>query len=166
MFLLREDYSAHGRDWTRPGLRALWFYRLGHWRLSLNSRIARGFLGPICRLLYRFSRNRYGIELPADATIGRRVIFEHQNGIVIHGSAQVGDDSIIRQGVTLGNRYLSRSGEAPVLGKGVNVGAGAKLLGQIYVGDNASIGANAVVLEDVEEGVTVVGIPAQVIRSK
>ncbi|MCB1625177.1 MAG: serine acetyltransferase, partial [Pseudomonadales bacterium] len=91
---------------------------------------------------------------------------EHQGAIVIHGSAVIGDDCVIRQGVTLGNRYNDRPREAPQLGKGVNVGAGAKLLGAITIGDHATIGANAVVLNDVAPGDTVVGIPARPLRKK
>ena len=72
----------------------------------------------------------------------------------------IGDDCVLRQGVTLGNRYLDRPGDAPVLGRRVNVGAGAKLLGPVQIGDDAVIGANAVVLHDVPAGATVVGIPA------
>jgi len=79
------------------------------------------------------------------------------------GNCVIGDDCIIRQGVTLGNRYLDRPFEAPVLGSMVNVGAGAKILGAVKVGDNAVIGANAVVLKDVPAGTTVVGIPARII---
>ena len=86
---------------------------------------------------------------------------EHQGAIVVHGNAQLGDDCIIRQGVTIGNRYMDRPNEAPTLGDRVNVGAGAKLLGKITVGDDAAIGANAVVLHNVEANTAVVGIPAK-----
>lgn len=85
--------------------------------------------------------------------------------IVIHGYCIIGDDCIIRQGVTLGNRYLDRPLEAPKLGTRVNVGAGAKLLGGISLGDGANISANAVVLSDVPAGQTAVGIPAKILKS-
>jgi serine O-acetyltransferase len=114
-------------------------------------------------MLYRFIRNFYGIELPYTVKLGRRVIFEHQSGIVIHGCCFIGDDSIIRQGVTLGNRYLEKPLEAPHLGQRVNVGAGAKILGALNIGDDVSIGANAVVLSDIPNGQTAVGIPAKII---
>ena len=78
----------------------------------------------------------------------------------------IGDDSIIRQGVTLGNRYLARPLEAPQLGDRVNVGAGAKILGGVTIGDDANIGANAVVLSDIPPGKTAVGIPAKIISTK
>jgi serine O-acetyltransferase len=96
--------------------------------------------------------------------VGRRVIIEHQSGIVIHGDAVIGDDCIIRQGVTIGNRRLNRPLDAPRLGNRVSVGAGAKLLGSIHVGDGAQIGANAVVFEDVPAGAAAVGVPARIVQ--
>ncbi|NET53834.1 MAG: serine acetyltransferase, partial [Merismopedia sp. SIO2A8] len=117
------------------------------------------------RALYRKIRNNYGIELPYTVELGRRVIIEHQGAIVIHGNCTIGDDSIIRQGVTLGNRYLDRPFDAPKLGARVNVGAGAKIFGDVAVGDDANVGANAVVLRDIPPGATAVGIPAKIITS-
>jgi serine O-acetyltransferase len=84
---------------------------------------------------------------------------------VIHGGCVIGDDCIIRQGVTLGNRSLDRPFDAPKLGNRVNIGAGAKILGNVQLGDDVNIGANAVVLCDVEAGQTAVGIPAKVLNS-
>ena len=91
------------------------------------------------------------------------MVFEHQHGIVIHGQARIGDDCVIRHQVTLGNRHLGLPGDAPCLGRGVNVGAGAKILGAVAIGDGASIGANAVVLHDVPAGASAVGVPARVL---
>jgi serine O-acetyltransferase len=160
--LLREDFLAHGRDWTRPGFRALAVYRFGVARMSVKPRLVRAPLSVTYRVLFRAVRNVYGIELPHTARIGRRVVFEHQHGIVVHGRTIIGDDCIVRQGVTLGIRSLDRRDEAPVLGRGVNVGAGAKILGRVVIGDGAAIGANAVVLEDVPAGAVAVGVPAVV----
>jgi serine O-acetyltransferase len=161
--LVREDYAAHGRDWTKPGFRAMAVYRFGVWRMGVRTKLLRAPLSMIYRAMFRYVRNRYGIEVPFSATIGRRVIIEHQSGIVVHGDAVIGDDSIIRQGVTLGNKTLDRPFDAPVLGKRVNVGAGAKVLGAVRIGDGASIGANAVVLQDVPAGALAVGIPAKIL---
>nr|WP_320010667.1 hypothetical protein [uncultured Desulfobulbus sp.] len=111
-------------------------------------------------MLFRFVRNVYGIELPYSVKLGRRVIFEHQHGIVVHGATVIGDDCIIRQGVTIGNRALDKPNEAATIGQGVNIGAGAKILGNITIGQGASIGANAVVLRDVPPMATAVGNPA------
>lgn len=92
----------------------------------------------------------------------RRLCSSIRGGIVIHPRSVIGDGCVIRQGVTLGNRVHGVQ-EAPVLGCGVNIGAGAKLLGAIRVGDNAQVGANAVVLCDVPAGATAVGVPAKII---
>jgi serine O-acetyltransferase len=159
--LWREDLAAHRGDWTLPGFRAVAVCRFGQWRMSIRSKLLRAPLSVVYRWLFRRCRNRYGIELPYSVQLGRRVVIEHQGAIVIHGDSVIGDDCVLRQGVTLGNRYRDRPREAPVLGRRVQVGAGAKLLGRIRIGNDAVIGANAVVLNDVADGVTVVGIPAR-----
>ena len=161
---IKEDWIAHGRDWTKPGFRAVAVHRFGVWRMNIKPLILRAPLSILYRALFRKVRNTYGIELPYSTQLGRRVIIEHQSCIVIHGDCVIGDDCIIRQGVTMGNRYLDRPFDAPKLGKRVNVGAGAKLFGNITIGDDASIGANAVVLIDVPPGKTAVGIPAKIIN--
>ena len=90
--------------------------------------------------------------------------FEHQGGIVVHGASTIGDGCILRQNCTLGIRSMSALQEAPTLGRGVNVGAGAVILGQVTIGDGAAIGANAVVLDDVPARALAVGVPAKVVR--
>ncbi|NEO81964.1 serine O-acetyltransferase [Moorena sp. SIO4G3] len=161
---IKEDWKAHGCDWTKPGFRAVAVQRFGVWRMKIQPKLLRAPFSILYRALYRKVRNTYGIELPYTVKLGRRVIIEHQSGIVIHGDCTIGDDSILRQGVTLGNRYLDRPLDAPILGKRVNVGAGAKIFGKVTIGNGANIGANAVVLSDVPAGATVVGIPAKVIK--
>lgn len=163
---IKEDWVAHDKDWTKPGFRAVAVQRFGVWRMKIEPKLFRAFFSILYKALYRKIRNTYGIELPYTVNLGRRVIFEHQGNIVIHGHCSIGDDSIIRQGVTLGNRYIEKPLEAPQLGKKVNVGAGAKILGNIKIEDNAQIGANAVVLCNVPSGASVAGIPAKVIRLK
>ena len=158
--LIKEDWTAHGRDWTRPGFRSMAVYRFGVWRMNVRPKILRAPFSIVYRWMYRRCRNHYGIEVPYSARIGRRVVIEHQSGIVIHGNSEIGDDCIIRQGCTLGNKSLDRPLDAPKLGKRVNVGAGAKILGAVTVGDDAIIGANSVVLKDVPAGFIAVGIPA------
>ncbi|MCU0542291.1 MAG: serine acetyltransferase [Oscillatoriaceae cyanobacterium Prado104] len=163
---IKEDWNAHGRDWTKPGFRAVAVQRFGVWRMQVEPKLLRAPLSILYRALYRKIRNTYGIDLPYTVKLGRRVIVEHQGAIVIHGYSTIGDDCIIRQGVTLGNRYLERPLEAPKLGTRVNVGAGAKILGGVTLGDGANIGANAVVLSDVPAGKTAVGIPAKILQPK
>ncbi len=163
---IKEDWIAHGRDWTRPGFRAVAVHRFGVWRMKIKPLLLRAPFSILYRALFRKVRNTYGIELPYTVQLGRRVIIEHQSAIVIHGDCVIGDDCIIRQGVTMGNRYLDRPFDAPKLGKRVNVGAGAKIFGNVTIGDGANIGANAVVLCDVPAGATAVGIPAKIISPK
>jgi serine O-acetyltransferase len=162
---IKEDWIAHGRDWTKPGFRAVAVQRFGVWRMKVEPKLLRAPLSILYRSLYRKIRNTYGIDLPYSVKLGRRVVIEHQSAIIIHGSCTIGDDCIIRQGVTLGNRYLDKPLESPQLGDRVNVGAGAKILGKVNLGDNVNIGANAVVLSDVPAGKTAVGIPAKILAS-
>jgi serine acetyltransferase len=160
-----EDLRAHDNDYTRPGFRALLVHRFGNYRMHVKRpwRIPLTFL---YRSLFHYVRNHYSVEVPFSAKIGRRVVIEHQGGIVIHGCSVIGDECVIRQGVTMGNRHAGAPFAAPVLGKRVNVGAGAKLLGPVQIGDDAAIGANAVVLRDVPAGATAVGIPARVLPER
>lgn len=161
----REDYNTHGRDSTLPGFRAVAIHRFGVWRLGVRPRLLRAPLTVVYRRMYRRARNRYGIELPHSVVLGRRVRIEHQGGIVIHGSCVIGDDVIIRQGVTIGNRYVDRPDDAPVIGNRVNIGSGATVLGAVTIGDDVSIGANAVVIDDVPPGSTVTG-PRATVRTR
>lgn len=163
---IAEDWAAHGKDWTRPGFRAVAAHRFGNWRMTVSPKLLRAPFSILYRMMFRRARNVYGIELPYSVKLGRRVVFEHQGAVVIHGNVEIGDDSMIRQGVTIGNRNIDRPFDAPKLGKRVNVGAGAKILGAVQLGDDATVGANAVVLKDVEEGSLVVGIPARPVSSK
>jgi serine O-acetyltransferase len=163
---IQEDWIAHGRDWTKPGFRAVAVCRFGVWRMSIQPKLLRAPFSWLYRSLYRKVRNTYGIDLPYTVQLGRRVVVEHQGAIVVHGYSTIGDDSIIRQGVTLGNRYLDRPLDAPKLGARVNVGAGAKILGDVVIGDDANIGANAVVLKDIPAGKTAVGIPAKILGDR
>ena len=159
----REDYIANGRDWTRPGFRAVAVYRFGVWRMRIRSRVLRMPLSFIYNILYRHVRNHYSIELPYTVKVGRRLMIGPQGAIVFHERTVVGDDCIIRQGVTLGASSHRRAQEAPTLGNGVHVGAGAMILGNIKIGDGAMIGANAVVTCDVPPGAKAVAEPAKII---
>ncbi|MDJ0800413.1 MAG: serine O-acetyltransferase [Calothrix sp. MO_167.B12] len=163
---LKEDWIAHGSDWTKPGFRAVAVHRFGVWRTKVKSKFLQIPLKIIYGMLYRKIRNSYGIELFYTTHLGRRVVIQHQGGIVIHAHASIGDDCMIRQGVTLGMRYPERPMDAPKLGRNVEVGSGAAILGNVTIGDNATIGANAVVLQDVPRGATAVGIPAKIISSQ
>lgn len=159
--IIAEDYRNHGRDWTRPGFRTLAAHRFGVWRMRVRPKLLRAPLSIVYRMLFRHCRNVYGIELPYSAQVGRGVVIEHQGGIVVHGASVIGDGCILRQGCTLGLRRLDRLDDAPILGRRVNVGAGAAILGRVTIGDDAAIGANAVVLSDVPAGALATGVPAR-----
>jgi len=160
-----EDWRTNGRDWTRPGFQALAVHRFGNWRMRVKPKLMRAPLSVAYRALFRSVRNVYGIELPYSAHIGRRVVIEHQGSIVVHGNAVVGDECILRQNVTLGNRTMDQPWDAPILGPRVNVGAGAKILGAVTIGEGAQVGANAVVHVDVPAGAVAVGVPARLITN-
>jgi len=115
--------------------------------------------------MYRYVRNHYGIELPATTKVGRRLLLGHQSGIVIHPHAEIGDDCMIRQNVTIGaatpDRVLQ---EAPTLGNGVQVGVGAVIVGRVTIGDGVRIGPTAVVLTNVAAGASVFVVPPRIIQ--
>ncbi len=163
---IKEDWNENGRDWTRPGFRALAVHRFGNWRMSVEPKVLRAPLSVLYRAAERHCRNVYGIELPYSAKVGRRVKIEHQGGIVVHGDSTIGDECTLRQGVTLGMKNTDKAFDAPTLERGVDVGAGAVILGAIVVGEGAHVGANAVVVKDVEAGATAVGVPAKIIARR
>ena len=164
--LIREDYVANGRDWFNPGFRAILVHRLGNWRMSIRPRVLRAPISLVVNSLHRFVRNVYGIEIPVNVRLGRRVSIDHQSGIVIHGNTEIGDDCRIRHNTTMGIRSMDDLTAAPVLERGVDVGAGAVILGRIRLGAYSTIGANAVVLCDVPSGALAVGVPAKIVRDR
>ena len=141
-----------------PGLHALLFHRLGHWFWGHGLR----WLG---RLTSHVGRWLTGIEIHPGAKIGRRVFIDHGMGVVIGETAEIGENTTLYHGVTLGGTTWNKGKRHPTLGRNVVVGAGAKILGPIKVGDGAKIGSNAVVVKDVPEGATVVGIPGRIVEA-
>jgi serine O-acetyltransferase len=142
-----------------PGLHALLFHRLTHWLWT------RARLRWLARWISHFARWVTGIEIHPGATIGRRFFIDHGMGVVIGETAQIGDDCTLYHGVTLGGTTWNKGKRHPTLGNGVIIGAGAKVLGPINVGDGAKIGSNAVVVKDVPAGATAVGIPARIMET-
>ncbi|MCR6491420.1 serine O-acetyltransferase EpsC [Cellulomonas sp. P24] len=139
-----------------PGVHAVWAYRLAHrmWREP-------GLRLP-ARLLSQATRAATGIEIHPGARLGHRLFIDHGMGVVIGETAEVGDDVVLFHGSTLGGRSMRHGKRHPTLGDGVVVGAGAKILGPVWIGSNAQIGANAVVVKDVPAGAVAVGVPAQI----
>ena len=141
-----------------PGLHAVWIHRVAHWFWIHE-------LSWLGRFTSHLGRWLTGIEIHPGAIVGRRVFIDHGMGVVVGETAEIGDDSTIYQGVTLGGTSLYRGTKRhPTLGKGVVVSAGAKVLGGFTVGDGAKVGSNAVVLKEVPAGATVVGIPGRIVE--
>lgn len=159
---IRSDWHTHDHDWSRHGFWALVVYRFGNWRYTLKPRFVRMPFSFLYKLLKFAADSFCGIELPCEAVIGDGFCIEHTGGIVVSGDAVFGKDCVIRNGVTVGLRHRHQRG-SPVIGDRVDIGAGAKLLGPIRIGNDVAIGANAVVLCDVPDGCIAVGIPARVI---
>ena len=141
---------------TSPGLHAVWSHRLAH---KLWERPA--YRLP-ARVLSNVTRTLTGVEIHPGATIGRRFFIDHGMGVVIGETAVVGDDVMMYHDVTLGGRSLAKVKRHPTVGDRVTIGAGARVLGDIEIGDDSQIGANSVVTKDVPAGAVAVGIPAQI----
>ncbi|GAA1347999.1 serine O-acetyltransferase [Falsarthrobacter nasiphocae] len=137
------------------GLHAVWSHRLAHrmWQ--------KPGLRPAARVLSQVTRSVTGVEIHPGAQIGRRFLIDHGMGVVIGETAEIGDDVLIYQGVTLGGRSLERVKRHPTIGSGVTIGAGAKVLGPVTIGDGSAVGANAVVVKDAPAGAVLTGIPAK-----
>ncbi len=140
-----------------PGFKALRSHKRANWFFKHNMPF-------IARAISQRSAHKTGIEIHPGATIGRRVVIDHGHGIVIGETAEVGDDVMIYQGVTLGGTGKDIGKRHPTIESGVMIGAGAKVLGPITVGKNAKVAAGAVVVRDVEPNSTVVGVPGEVVR--
>ena len=142
-----------------PGLHAIFLHRVAHrlWTFRFHF---------FARLLSHFNRAITGIEIHPGATIGRRFFIDHGMGVVIGETTEIGNDVTVYQGVTLGGTSLEKTKRHPTIGDGVVVGGGAKVLGALYVGAGARIGAGAIVVKDVPAGATVVGVTGRVLDSK
>jgi len=158
---LREDWRTYDRQWSRQGLWVMVIYRFGNWRYRIRSRAIRLPFSFAYKVLKPLSEILTGIELPCEVKLGRRFRIDHFGGIVISGDAEFGDDCIIRNGVTVGLRHTGLRG-APIIGDRVDIGTGAKVLGNIRIGNDVAIGANAVVITDVPSNSIAVGVPAKI----
>lgn len=155
----REDPAARSKAEIAilySGLHAIWMYRLAHFFWVRGFK----FLG---RLVSQLARFLTAIEIHPGATIGRRFFIDHGNGVVIGETAEIGDDVLIYHQVTLGGRKRGRGTKRhPTIGSRVLIGAGAKVIGAIKIGDDVKIGANALVVHDVPPGTVIVGVPSTV----
>ena len=152
---VREDWKTNFQRLDAAGLPCARGAPIRHLGGAAAMASLRGCFGGSTRIMFRYVRNHYGIELPVTALVGRRVIIGHQRGIVIHANAVIGDECFLRQNVTLGATNAERGDQAPTLGRGVSLGCGAVILGGITIGDRARIGPNTVVMVDVPADTTV-----------
>jgi serine O-acetyltransferase len=161
VYMVRERDPAAGSLWEcvacYPGMHAVWSYRVAHWLWCADYRF-------LARLLSTATRFGTGVDIHPGASIGVRCFIDHGMGVVIGETAQVGADAMLYHGVTLGGTGKQRGKRHPTLGDRVTVGAGAKVLGPITVGNDCRIGANAVVLKAVPDSGVVVGIPAYIVK--
>lgn len=139
-----------------PGLHAVWMHRFNHWLWKHGLHFFARFGSHVARFLT-------GLEIHPGATIGRRLFIDHGLGVVIGETAEIGDDVTIYQGVTLGGTTLNKGKRHPTLRNGVVIGGSSLVLGNITIGENSRVGAGSVVLRDVPENTTVVGVPAHIV---
>jgi serine O-acetyltransferase len=139
-----------------PGVHAIWGHRISHWLWNRGARVAARVFAELTRILT-------GVEIHPGAVLGSRLFIDHATGVVIGETAEVGDDVTIFHGVTLGGTGADTGKRHPTIGDRVIVGAGAKILGPIKIGDDSRIGANAVVVKEVPSSSVVVGVPGQII---
>ena len=155
---MRRDPAA--RSWivivlSYQGVHAIWHHRIAHWLWTHG-------LKTYGRLWSQYARARTGIEIHPGATLGRRLFIDHGMGVVIGETSHIGNDVLLFHGVTLGGTTMSPGKRHPTIGDRVVIGAGAKVLGPVHVGSDVRIGANAVLVKDVPDGATAIGIPAKV----
>jgi serine O-acetyltransferase len=143
---------------TYPGLHAIWGHVVSNWLWQRK-------LKWLARMVSTVFRWLTGVEIHPGATIGRRFFIDHGMGIVIGETAEIGDDCTVYHGVTLGGTSWKAGKRHPTLGNNVVIGAGAKVLGPLMIGENARIGSNAVVVKDVPDGATVIGIPGRIVSN-
>jgi serine O-acetyltransferase len=158
--IFREDPAARGVleiILCYPGFHAILFHRVAHWLYERKVPI-------LPRFISQFSRFLTGIEIHPGAKIGRRFFIDHGMGVVIGETAEIGDDVLIYQGVTLGGTGHEKGKRHPTLGNNVVIGTGAKVLGGIRIGNNSKIGAGSVVVKPVPDNSTVVGIPGRIVH--
>lgn len=157
--LIRADFRAHGRKFGAQGFWAMLVYRYGRWRYTVRPSWLRKIFSLVYHFLFKLVQILTGIELPCEVVVGDNFVIDHFGGIVVSGYARFGANCRIRNGVVVGLKNVEQP-IAPIFGDNVDIGAGAKVLGPIRIGNNVRIGANAVVLCDVPDDHVAVGVPA------
>lgn len=163
--LVAEDFRTNGRDFFSQGFWILFWHRYGNWRTSVRPRLLRLPLGLVYKVMVKLGEWLSGIMLPYTVRVGRRVRLEHFGGMILV-AREIGSDVTLRQNTTLGIARADALYAWPTIGDGVDIGAGAVILGNITVGRGAIVGANAVVIRDVPPFAVVGGVPARLIRMR
>lgn len=158
-----EDLKTHDYMLLEQGFWALAVHRFGNWRMNIRPRFMRIPFSVLYNFLFRWVEWSCGISLPYTVPVGRRVRLWHHGGMILHAKS-IGDDCHIRHCTTFGVSHTHANDSIPTIGNGVDIGAGACVLGDVVIGDGAIIGANAVVLIDVPPMGVAVGVPARVVR--
>jgi serine O-acetyltransferase len=158
--LLKEDYRTHDRDLLEPGFLAVAIHRLGNARMGIRFKLLRAPFTIIYKLLFTTMLWLWGINLPYNTKLGRRVRIWHHGGIWL-GARAIGDDVHIRHNTTFGILSRNEPNAKPIIGNRVDVGLGACVLGAVTVGDDCVIGPNSVVIRDLPPGAVVMGVPAR-----
>lgn len=162
---IMDDLESYKGKWSRQGFWAMVVYRFGRWRYTFKSSLIRKPLSFLYKILFKSVQILTGIELPCEVKLGKNFRIDHFGGIIVSGFASLGDNCVIRNGVTIGLRHIHQP-LAPRIGNNVDIGAGAKILGDISIGNNVLIGANAVVIKDVPSNSVAVGVPARIIKRR
>ena len=161
---IKQDLKNYQGDWAAQGFWVMLVYRFGRWRYTIENVLIRKICSFIYKFLYKLVQILTGIEMPCEAEVGDNFLIDRFGGIVISGYAKFGDNCRLRNGVVVGLKNVAEPC-APQIGNNVDIGAGAKILGNIKIGNNVNIGANSVVLTDVPDNAIAVGVPA-VIKMK
>jgi serine O-acetyltransferase len=162
--LLKEDLRIHENKILEQGFWAIAVHRFGNWRMSIRPKIVRFPFSLAYKFLYKFVEWTCGISLPYTVKLGRRVRIWHHGGMILHAKS-IGDDVQIRQNTTFGVARTNHNFELPVIEDRVDIGCGVAILGDITVGHDSVIGANAVVLRNIPPHSVAVGVPARVVRT-
>jgi serine O-acetyltransferase len=161
--LVREDFAANERDLLSQGFWTLFWHRFGNWRMGVRPKVLRLPLSLLYKLMFKACQWMGGIMLPYTVRVGRRVSLDHFGGMVLVAHT-IGDDVRIRQNTTFGIAGMDDLEGRPIIENGVEIGAGAVIVGRVRVGAGAVVGANAVVVRDVPPGALVGGVPARILR--
>ena len=161
---IKQDLKNYHGDWAAQGFWVMLVYRFGRWRYTIENVLIRKICSFIYKFMYKLVQILTGIEMPCEVEVGDNFLIDHFGGIVISGYAKFGDNCRLRNGVVVGLKNVTEPC-APQIGNNVDIGAGAKILGNIKIGNNVYIGANSVVLTDVPDNAIAVGVPA-VIKMK